>query len=284
MECLENLKNAGKCMILLSNSSKRKSASVKGLMKVGIDPTLFYDIVTSGELGFQQLSSSSSLWGRKLFVIGNGDDDSSYIDTAGCEFSTAEDATAALARGTFSIWNGKDETRYSTAAELMAHVDPWLAELAKRKIPLLVTNPDFSRPGANDPMPGLIGEKYERLGQRVEYIGKPYDAVYKECLAVIDRHLKSKSELSMNKLSSSTTSDLHSRICCIGDSLDHDILGARRAGFDSLWTVNGVHCSDLGLPSAEWEGKHTLASGAVAREVIDRFGHAPTWAIPSFHW
>lgn len=283
IECLQNLKNAGKCLILLSNSSKRKSSSIKGLAKVGIDPSLFFDIVTSGELGFQQLSYVSSKWGKKFFVFGNGDDDASYIESAGCEISMSDHATAALARGTFSIWNGKDnEIQYKTAAELMANVDPWLAKLAARNIPLLVTNPDFSRPGNNDPMPGLIGAKYEKLGQKVEYIGKPYNDVYSECLVVINRHIMETHKKEYSKIEND--SDLKSRICCVGDSLDHDILGAKRTGLDSLWTINGVHCADLDLVSSEWEGRCEVASEAKALEVIAKFGQVPTWAIPSFYW
>jgi len=288
VECLKNLKSKGKCLILLSNSSKRKSSSIKGLTKVGIDPSLFFDIVTSGELGFQQLSSSK--WGQKLFVFGNSDDDIEYIEsTKRCELSNIDHATTALARGTFSIWNGKDnEIRYTSAEELIANVDPWLQKLAVRNVPLLVTNPDFSRPGNNDPMPGIIGEKYKLLGQQVEYIGKPYEEVYKECLSVINRHIieTNKQGLMDGDSNNNNNNDVlvSQRICCVGDSLDHDILGARRSGFDSLWTVNGVHCSDLGLLSSDWEGRSVLASETKTLEVINRFGQTPTYSIPSFHW
>lgn len=55
---LQRLKGAGKKLIMLSNSSKRKASSIRGLAQVGIDPLFFFDndVVTSGEVCWQQLS------------------------------------------------------------------------------------------------------------------------------------------------------------------------------------------------------------------------------------
>ena len=38
-----------------------------------------------------------------------------------------------------------------------------------------------------------------------------------------------------------------SRICGVGDSLLHDVEGARRAGIDSIFIANGIHAQALGL-------------------------------------
>lgn len=41
------------------------------------------------------------------------------------------------------------------------------ARAVARGLPLLVSNPDIVRPGGdNDPMPGLLGQAYERKGER----------------------------------------------------------------------------------------------------------------------
>ena len=267
IECLTNLKSAGKRLILLSNSSKRKSSSFKGLKKVGIDPELFDDIVTSGELTWHAIlgrrfdfeinrnnqaegasteslsnfsnskididsnsnsgsSSSSSNDGKlKVFVIGNNDDDIEYISSCNCIPSPPESADFILARGTFCFYTGPSTTSGSTststisapfstsnsnpitftppsvstptsassisvstsvtstekvtisvsincniddingitsykqAEHLINDVDPYLLQCINRKLPMLVSNPDFYRPGSGAPMPGQIGTK-----------------------------------------------------------------------------------------------------------------------------
>lgn len=53
LETVKKLKEAGKEMIILSNSSKRTDNSVKMLRKLGFDPTNFCQIITSGEVSTQ---------------------------------------------------------------------------------------------------------------------------------------------------------------------------------------------------------------------------------------
>eukprot|EP01036_Dinobryon_divergens_P022805 gene22805-31102_t len=142
-----------------------------------------------------------------------------------------------------------------------------LSLCAKYKLPMLVTNPDFHRPGSNSPMPGLIAQKYLQLYPQatIEYIGKPYPLVYDACLSLLRNGFDDSVDLS--------------RVCCIGDSLEHDILGANRAGLDSVWIANGVHCSELGT-----------AEGSPAQPDVDRMlsflnkysNIKATYIVPSF--
>ena len=136
LECLQYLKKEGKKLIMLSNSSKRKDKSWAGLAKASIDPSLFDALVTSGDLGWDMISDrkvqihpnsnskssnkdditidSSSIISKssdlklKIFLIGNGDDDDDYVNSANCEYSTIEEADFVLARGTFCIRNGEE--------------------------------------------------------------------------------------------------------------------------------------------------------------------------------
>jgi ribonucleotide monophosphatase NagD (HAD superfamily) len=67
------------------------------------------------------------------------------------------------------------------------------------------------------------GKKYSNKGGVVQYVGKPYKAVYDACFELI-------AEPNLRKLSDSSVDvsqkDLDKRrICMIGDSLDHDIIG-----------------------------------------------------------
>jgi ribonucleotide monophosphatase NagD (HAD superfamily) len=216
-ECLQKLKDDGKNLILLSNSSKRKANSVKGLDKVGIKSILFDEIVTSGELAWNAImdrnfdfkisppsatsvgqqgsdmtvTSDDSKRTLKVFVIGNNDDDTEYIRSCGCVLSPPESADFILARGTFCILSGSNVSgavltsssnkasapsstkepsssgptepsldgsiAFSNAEDLIANIDPYLQRCIARGLPMLVSNPDFTRPGSGAPMPGQIG-------------------------------------------------------------------------------------------------------------------------------
>lgn len=50
LETIQKLKEKGKDMVILSNSSKRTDSSVKSLKKLGFDPSDFSQIITSGEV------------------------------------------------------------------------------------------------------------------------------------------------------------------------------------------------------------------------------------------
>lgn len=111
----------------------------------------------------------------------------------------------------------------------------------------------------------------------MQYIGKPYGTVYDACLSVLT--------VRSNDGGKNGNADVDnnidkSKICCIGDSLDHDIEGARRAGIDSIWTANGVHSEEMGTV----EGSAVLAGGDILRGMFRKYGITPTHTIASFHW
>lgn len=279
--CLRELKSAGKQLILLSNSSKRRSSSFKGLQKVGIDPNIFDSIVTSGELAWHmikdrkfdfdiEVTRDSSM---KVFVIGNNDDDKDYVTSCGCIAASPEEADFVLARGTFSFMSSTSHadgvTSFARAEDLMDAVDPILVRCIARKLPMLVTNPDFHRPGSGAPMPGQVAKLYKGKGGVVQYLGKPYAQVYQECFAIIQE--------------SNNGAIDKGRICGVGDSLDHDILGAHNARIASVWTANGVHCAEMGVVD---EGSGTLASAEVLQGMYLKYGEGatPTHTLPCFQW
>ena len=70
------------------------------------------------------------------------------------------------------------------------------------------------------------------------------------------------------------------RICGVGDSLDHDIEGARRAGIDSIWTSNGVHSEEMGTI----EGSKECAEENVLQGMYVKYGIIPAHTIAMFHW
>ena len=271
---LEMLLANGKSTILLSNSSKRDVRD--GMSKVGIESSRFFNdrIVTSGQLAFELLSDRNRLAAvfptladlskpKSVFVFGSGDGDREFVQDSGHHWATSpEDASLLLARGTFAI----GERRFSTAEEMMENVDPVLAVGASRRLPLLVSNPDFHRPGSGAPMPGQIANRYSQLlgeskGQLVHQIGKPYAAVYEAGISLLPPGVR------------------RERVCMVGDSIEHDILGARLFGIDSIWITNGVHAAELGVT----EGSPSAPPpDRVEAFLSNHRSYLPTWQVAAF--
>jgi HAD superfamily hydrolase (TIGR01459 family) len=330
IDCVRQLKKQGKRLVILSNSSKRIDHSKKMLTKLGFDPLQdFDDIITSGEVSFRLLSGDPTLSGvcswppldkllnsatatpnnKKVLVLGSGDNDAEYIESAGWELaSSVEDATLLVARGTFTVVqkdrpiitkNKHDEQEYNTALSEI------LQEAAKRQIPMLVCNPDKVRPDEGlPPMPGAIGDAYVKelvkhqnqqtmMSQRdaealVKRIGKPYREVY---------------DLALQNSPPST------RACMVGDALETDITGGIAMSLDNnncdtVWVIqDGIHGPTVREgEQKQKDGKHISYEAAVSTVLndfnsassdtgISRMGQEdgsikiqPTFVIPHFRW
>ena len=144
-------------------------------------------MTSAGQLVPDMTATSDSSRSLKVFLIGNNDDDVEYITSCGCVASPPETADFVLARGTFSIMSGAEASKiplstafdstgdaasvplndseasrdgviaFSNAEDLKASIDPYLQRCKARGLPMLVSNPDFIRPGSGAPMPGQIG-------------------------------------------------------------------------------------------------------------------------------
>jgi HAD superfamily hydrolase (TIGR01459 family) len=260
---LQRLHDEKKRLIILSNSSKRQDQSIRMLTKLGFDIQWFDHIITSGEYTHGLLNGSgtnnrNNAWlcrhlqnytPKTCFCLGSGDGDRQYIEscTGWTMVDSIEQASLLLARGTFTIHETVFEHPKSDIASTSSLYQTALTQVlriaARRKLPMIIANPDFIRPdGDRSPMPGSIGAWYRQI-LKAEYgnactdiddliyaIGKPFpivfDAIFKELFPDddhIDNHRKS-------------------RVCMVGDALETDILGGQRSGIDTVWvTADGIH-------------------------------------------
>ncbi|CAJ1959381.1 unnamed protein product [Cylindrotheca closterium] len=293
LDVISKLKELGKDLIILSNSSKRQIKSIKMLNKLGFDPKDFSNIITSGEVAYHMLSNTktddSALapqpWDvlepfahtdkKKVFCFGSGDGDEEYVTSCGWELASMEEADLIVARGYFTINDGTNIVHKNNDGEeaYLHALEEQIQQAAKRKIPMIVANPDKIRPDADrTPMPGTIGVAYESsLGGDanglVRYIGKPFADVYEIALRGKDR----------------------ARVCMVGDALETDITGAVVEGIDSIWVANdGIHNVDI-----EKKGDGSLEAGF--EKVVQEFNQrkdtyakgqqlSPDVVLPHFRW
>src|SRR5438105_1149992 len=110
----------------------------------------------------------------------------------------------------------------------VADYETWLAAGAARRLPMICANPDITRvsPDGLVDAPGALARRYEELGGEVSYHGKPHPAIYESCLEAL----------------SGCTRE---RVIAIGDSIEHDVLGAQGVGLSCAFVAGGIHVADL---------------------------------------
>ncbi|HSD34246.1 MAG TPA: HAD hydrolase-like protein, partial [Alphaproteobacteria bacterium] len=142
-----------------------------------------------------------------------------------------------------------------------ADYEPVLAPAAKLKVPMVCANPDLEviRGGVREICAGMLALRYEELGGRVRYHGKPHRSVYDRALPKLGL-------------------EPGARVLAVGDSLRTDIAGARQAGLQSLLVTGGIHAEELGIAAGAHPDPKLLA------EICARSGERPDVAAPAFVW
>ncbi|MCR4266154.1 TIGR01459 family HAD-type hydrolase [Nitratireductor sp. ZSWI3] len=212
VETLMRLKAAGKTTLLLSNSGKRSAPNEARLRGLGFAPGSWDHFLSSGEVAWSRLSRSLSTGTPLRCLLIARDGDRSAID--GLPLTPAEggaDADIVLLAASEADRFGLD------------HYRRLLEPAAQRGITCLCTNPDKIMLTADGPRfgAGRIAELYAELGGPVTWIGKPFPEIYRAALDL---------------LGAPDTG----RIVCVGDSVEHDIAGGRRAGLATALVTTGV--------------------------------------------
>ena len=216
IKSVEKLITENKKLIIISNSSKRKKSSINRLKSLGFDKKHFLEVMTSGEMIWQELSNSINNYGSDLkncFHIY----DASKEDCLDFRYGLEE----------FNFVSNIKDANFMLACTPFENTDPIdyipiLKDALDLNLIMFCANPDFVTIEKNIFCMGTIADLYEHMGGKVIILGKPYKGIYLESCKKI------------KKL------DL-SRIVAIGDSLDHDILGANNFGIDSVLISSGIH-------------------------------------------
>lgn len=204
---LQRLRAAGKRLVLLSNSGKRAADNVRRLERMGFPAHWFALAMTSGETARAILPA----YGAKRCLLLERDGDGSLL--AGLPLCAGPAAEAELV-----LIAGSEGERRS-----LAEYEALLAPLARARVPALCLNPDKTMLTPRGPAfgAGRIAELYAALGGPVEWIGKPYPTIYAATLAALG-------------------DPSPARVAAIGDSVEHDIAGARAAGCGAWLVRSGI--------------------------------------------
>ena len=254
--CLDRLMEAGKRVVVISNSGRRSAANAARMARLGIPEAAYTAVVTSGEAAWRLLSERRDPFfaslGRRCYLIGNGGD-RSVIE--GLDL-TVVDPADAVDRADFLLLSGLD------AAAIVP--DDYAAELAgalARGLPLICANPDIVGITGDvlHATPGALARHYAAMGGRVRTVGKPEREIYDLCLAALG--------------------DIpRDRIVAIGDSLQHDVAGAANIGVASALVTAGIHRDAFAGAASP------AAIAARLTPLCRQFGVRPDWVLPAFLW
>jgi len=213
IDALSRLASFGKRIVILSNSGRSGEYNAERLTKLGFAAQSFEFFVTSGDVAYEILSGSRAALGSDpaSLTISSGGDTNLADRLKLRSVKNASEADVIFISGSEAERIPLDEYR-----EL-------LRPAAKRGIPCFCTNPDMHKLHAGSVAPGAgsIAKAYEAMGGPVTWLGKPYPEIYEHALQVTD--VKDRRQ-----------------VICIGDSIEHDILGAKAAGLHSVLVRTGI--------------------------------------------
>jgi HAD superfamily hydrolase (TIGR01459 family) len=213
VDALRRLHGEGRRVVVLSNSGKRSAANEARLAALGFDPSGWTLFLSSGEVAWRMLEARPADARPKRCLILSRDADASPIEGLGiAQTSSAEDADLVLIAGSEAPQRSLEDYRAV------------LSLAATRGVRALCVNPDVTMlvPGGTAFGPGRIARLYEELGGTVTWIGKPHPDIYRAAFAIIGR----------------------GRALGIGDSVEHDVVGAKAAGADAALVLGGIHAGD----------------------------------------
>jgi HAD superfamily hydrolase (TIGR01459 family) len=207
---LRKWRREGRTVVLITNAPRTADAVEQQLGRIGLPRDAWDAISTSGEAGIAVLLGL----GRPVGFIGT-DEDRAILEAREVPFAELESASNIACTGLFAELPMAEAHR------------PILAKAAARGAVLHCLNPDriVVRGGATEPCAGALADIFEGLGGTVEWYGKPFATIYRHALAL-------------------GGNPDPSEVLAVGDSLQTDVLGAARMGFDCLFVSGGIHAGE----------------------------------------
>ena len=285
IECLTQLIQHKKHICINSNSPRssketfQKLVHSHGLSILSSTTTTTINVVTSGELLFRYIrqhynNNDSNNNKKSLRCICFGWDDIQRNKQLGTNHNimttiNPNEADYILVLGTGGIVDVQNGGTISLPSNMKVtgQLETELIEIlqiaTKRNLPMLVGNNDIMARSSSNRQKmnyccGIIANNYH--GPMIRF-GKPSPLIFQECIQTIDIPPTP-------------------RICHVGDSLHHDIIGAQNANIDSIFiAMTGIHANEISSQKHEPQLQQSLQTLFQQNNNI-----IPTYTAHSFQW
>ena len=239
VDAVERLRQAGKRIVILSNAPRRAAGVIRRISEIGIPRALYDELLSSGEATWRWLKDGQPA-GQRFYPI-MAARDGNMREGLDLEPAPIEAADFIL------------NTGVESSADKIEDFEAVLRKGAMRDLLMVCANPDLVviHAGKQEICAGALAQRYEQLGGRVQYFGKPHPPIYRDCLALLGIAERR-------------------RILAVGDSLRTDIAGANAAGLDGLLVLGGIHQEEL--------------AGGDLDAIVGRHGIRPKAAVVDFRW
>ncbi|MBF0213740.1 MAG: TIGR01459 family HAD-type hydrolase [Magnetococcales bacterium] len=222
-EAVAALQERGKTVRVVSNNASQSPAGIaKRLQKMGFNLSV-EQIVSSG-MAAVSFVAESDYRDRPYFLVGSEESVSAYAPNPERLMVNRSGSPLPLeAAESILFCSNRDYHGGAQEAEL-------LRLLSKKRVPILLANPDLATPKPDGRLEAVAGYAAFDLAERFELkivgIGKPFPPIFQEvkrCFPDVPAE----------------------RFLMVGDTLDTDVLGAVVMGFGSCLTLSGA-CAGWG--------------------------------------
>lgn len=253
-DCLKELKERKKTIIMLSNTISRAAEAKAELKKMGVGPSLYNYMLTTGELIWEGLKDQTGVFkelGRSCYLLSR-DGTSPLVEDNDIEVvSDINEASFILVVG---MPRGAD----------MKEMDALLRKGVQKRLKMVCANPDSRALITMDYLmgPGLLARKYQDFGGIVHYIGKPHQPIFRHCI----EYFQGKEIYPAQTV-------------IIGDTFAHDILGGNAAGMDTCLVKSGMHMANF----AHCENLKDV--DIALKNLMSQYNNVmPTYLVDEFKW
>lgn len=254
VDCLAELKRAGKAVALLSNAPFRIDAVLAVLERIGIPDDIYDEVLSSGEIAWRAIRDRADPWhaalGPAAAFIGP-DRHRGMLDNPAIE------REVPVAEADFVLCTGPFQ-----AGDTVGDYDELLSQAAALSLPMVCANPDreVMRGADREICAGAIAERYAaEYGGNVAWHGKPFAGTFEEAMALLG-------------------APAPHRTLMIGDGLGTDITGAVNARIGSAFIVSGIHGERLGVAFGQMPDPDRLD------DLLSETGLTPDFALPGLVW
>lgn len=256
-DCMRELQERKKFVMLLSNTEKRAAEAAEELKVMGLPANMYNVIITSGEMVWQGIKNQNdgifTALGDSYYLIG-GDRTREFMKT----LPVTE--KKAVGEAKFLLISGWD-----TLPTDIGQYEEILREAVRKRLKVICINPDTKAQLENDYVVGgttALAKRLQELGGVVNIIGKPFKPIFHHCIKVLHQ----------NEIYPGQT-------VMIGDTMGHDIAGAAMVNMDTCLVRNGLHAPAFKTATTPGEVNKIL------NLLISQYnGIRPTYLVDRLKW